>query len=78
MLQSISLQGFFRYINFRHGVKKGGKSAEVFATGFGWAQAYPMKKKSDAHEALSLIFQPKVVTDKMFVDGSKEQVLGNF
>ena len=42
-------------------VSKGGnKYAEVFATDFSWAQAYPMKMKNDAHEALSLIFSRRV------------------
>ena len=36
-----------------------------------------MKKKSDAHNALSLIFQRMGVPDKMIVDGSKGQVLSN-
>ena len=56
--------------------KRGNKHAEVFATDFGWARAYPMKNKSDAHKALSLIFQRTRVSDKMIVDGSKEHVLG--
>ena len=34
--------------------------------------------KSDAHEALYLIFQLTGVPDKMIVDWSKEQILGNF
>jgi hypothetical protein len=29
--------------------------AQVFATSFGWIRVYPMKKKSDAHEGLSLM-----------------------
>ena len=37
-----------------------------------------MKKKSDVHEALYLIFQQTGVSYKMVVDGSKEQVLGDF
>ena len=56
--------------------KRGGKYAGVFATDFGWARAYPIKKKRDAHEALSTLFQRTGVPDKMIVDGSKEHVLG--
>ena len=51
---------------------------EVFATDFVQARSYPTKKKSDAHEALSLLFQWTGIPDKMIVDESKEQVLGNF
>ena len=40
--------------------KRGNKYEEVFATDFGWAQAYPMENKSDAYEALSLIFSGRV------------------
>ena len=58
--------------------KKGGKYAEVFATDFGWEWSYPMKKKIDTHKALPLLFQCMGVPGKIIVDGSKEQVLGNF
>ena len=36
------------------------------------------ERKSDAHEALYLLFQRTGVPDKMIVDGSKEQVLDSF
>ena len=52
-------------------LKRGNKYAEVFATDFGWAQAYPIKKKSDTHEALYLLFQCMGVPDKMIIYGSK-------
>ena len=51
--------------------KRGNKYAEVFATDFGWAQAYPIKKKSDTHEALYLLLQCMGVPDKMIIYGSK-------
>ena len=56
--------------------KRGNKYAEIFATDFGWARAYPMKRKGEAHEALSLLFQRTGVPDNLIVDGSKEQVQG--
>ncbi len=31
--------------------KQGNKAAEVFATSFGWAQAHPLRRKGEAHEA---------------------------
>ena len=58
--------------------KRGNKYAEIFVTKFGWSRAFPMAKKGDAHEALSLLFRRDGVPPKMIVDGSKEQTLGNF
>ena len=58
--------------------KKGNKYAQIFATDFGWARAYPMKKKGEAHEALSFFFQRTGVPDRLIVDGSKEQIQGPF
>ena len=52
--------------------------AQVFATRFGWVRAYPMQKKSDAHEALSLLAQRDGVPPMIVMDGSKEQTLGTF
>ena len=37
-----------------------------------------MKNKSNVHEALYLLFQRTDVPDKIIVDGSKEQALGNY
>ena len=37
-----------------------------------------MKKKSDAHEALSLLAQRDGVPPVMIMDGSKEQTMGKF
>lgn len=52
--------------------------AQVFATRFGWVRVYPMKKKSDAHEGLSLMAQRDGVPPTIVMDGSKEQTLGEF
>ncbi len=57
---------------------QGNKYAQVFATSFGWSRAFPMQHKSDAHEALSLLFQRDGVPPACIVDGSKEQVKGEF
>ena len=54
------------------------KYDEVFVTKFGWLRAFPMTKKGDVHEDLSLLFQQDGVTTKMIVDGLKEQTLGVF
>ena len=37
-----------------------------------------MKKKSEAHETLSLMFKHDVVPPRMIVEKSKEQSLGEF
>ena len=62
-----------RYMRLRHDVfgdtflagtksKRGNNYAEVFDTKFRWSQAFPITKKEDTHEALSLLFQQDGVT----------------
>jgi len=58
--------------------RRGNKCAQIFGTDFGWARAYPMRRKGEAHEALSLMFQREGVPPRMVMDGSKEQTLGRF
>jgi hypothetical protein len=58
--------------------KNGNKCCQVFATNFGWARAYPLKQKGEAHEALLLMFKPDGIPPKMFLDSSKERVEGVF
>jgi transposase len=57
---------------------RGNKYAQVFCARNGWARVFPMGKKSDAHEALSLLFARDGVPSKLIIDGSKEQIAGNF
>jgi hypothetical protein len=52
--------------------------AQVFATRFGWVRVFPMQKKSQAHEALSLLVQRDGVPPVMIMDGAKEQTMGEF
>ncbi len=52
--------------------------AQVYATSFGWTCAHPMKRKGDAHETLSLVFQRDGVPPTMVTDDSKEQTKGEF
>ena len=54
------------------------KMAQDYATSFGWARAHPMKRKGDAHETLSLVFQRDGVPPTMVTDDSKEQTKGEF
>ena len=57
---------------------RGNKYAQIYASNFGWARAFPMAKKGDAHETLSLLFKRDGVPPEMIMDGSKEQTLGTF
>ena len=54
------------------------KCAQVFSMPNGWCRAYPMRTKSQAHEALSLLFQREGVPNVMIMDGANEQVKGEF
>ena len=56
----------------------GNKYAQVFATSFGWCRVYPMKRKEEAHEGLSLLLKRDGVPPSCIMDGSKEQVGGAF
>ena len=58
--------------------QQGNKCTQVFSTSNGWVCAYPMKKKSEAHEALSLLFQWEGVPNTMIMDGALEQLKGKF
>ena len=52
--------------------------AQVFSTSIRWVRAFPMKNKSDASNALDLLFHRKGVPLKMIMDGSKEQTMLDF
>ena len=56
--------------------KRGKSYVEVFVTNFGWLHAFPMAKRGDAYESLSLLFQQYGVPPKIIVDGSKVQTQG--
>ena len=58
--------------------RRGNSYAQVFATKFGWCRVFPIQKKSDAHHALSLLFARDGVPPCIIVDGSKEQMQGDF
>ncbi len=58
--------------------RQSNKMAQVYATSFGFARAHPMKRKGDAHETLSLVFQRDGVPPTMVTDDSKEQTKGEF
>ncbi len=58
--------------------KRGNKYAQIFATRFGWYRAFPLKQKSEAHEAVSILFARDGVPNTMVMDGAREQTLGDF
>ena len=58
--------------------QQGNKCAKVCSTSNGWVRAYPMKKKLEAHDALSLLFQREGVPNTMIMDGALEQLKGKF
>ena len=57
---------------------RGNNYARVFAHHNTWCKAYPMKTKGQVYEALSLLFAQEGVPNKMIMDGSKEQTMGEF
>ncbi|KAI2510528.1 Reverse transcriptase (RNA-dependent DNA polymerase) [Fragilaria crotonensis] len=58
--------------------RRNNKYAQIFATSDGWCRAYPMSKKSMAHEGLSLLFQREGVPNTIIMDGAREQTMGLF
>ena len=57
---------------------RGYMMAQIFVTDFGWSQSFPMTLKSEAREALGLLFARDGVPPKMIVDYVKEMKLGEF
>ena len=58
--------------------RRSNRCAHIFATNFSWSCSSPMKLKSEAHEAWSLIFQWDEVPPAVLCDNAKEMVLGKF
>ena len=56
----------------------GMKYGQAYCTSFRCYRCYLMKKKSEAHETLSLMFKHDGVPPRMIVDNSKEKSLGKF
>ncbi len=52
--------------------------AQIFVTDFGWSGCFPMTCKSEAHEALGLLFAWEGVPPKMIVGNMKEMKTGEF
>jgi hypothetical protein len=58
--------------------KQQNKEAQILCTDFGFVRAFPMKRESEAHEALSLLFHRYGVPNVMVMDGAKAQAEGQF
>eukprot|EP01082_Thalassiosira_pseudonana_P000070 g27.t1 g27 contig1:60384-63019(+) len=56
----------------------GNTMSQVFATDFGWSRNYPMRQKSQAHEALSVLFSREGVPNAIVTDDAKEMQKGKF
>jgi hypothetical protein len=56
--------------------RKNNIADQIFCTDFGFVRAFPMKKESEAHEALSFLFHRDGVPNVMVMDGAKAQVEG--
>ena len=56
----------------------GNKYAQLYAHRSTWCKAYPMARKSNAHETLSLLFAREGVPSTLIMDGAREQVMGEF
>ena len=58
--------------------RRGNKCAHVYATDFGWARAFPMASRSEAHETLSLLFVRDGVQPTCICDNARELIQGKF
>jgi hypothetical protein len=58
--------------------RKQNKAAQIFCTDFGFVREFTMKKESEAHEALSLLFHRDGVPNVMVMDGAKVKTEGKF
>ncbi|KAI2502750.1 Reverse transcriptase (RNA-dependent DNA polymerase) [Fragilaria crotonensis] len=56
--------------------RRNNKYAQIFSTSDGWCRAYPMAKKSMAHEGLSLLFQRDGVPNTIIMDGARSRRWG--
>ena len=58
--------------------RRGNRCAQVYATDFGWARAFPTASRSEAHETLLLLFVRDGVPATCIWDYSKDLVQGKF
>jgi hypothetical protein len=58
--------------------RKDNKAAQIFCNDFGFMRSFPMKRESEAHEALSLLFHRDGVPNAMVMNGAKAHIEGEF
>ena len=56
--------------------RKGNRCTQVYATDFGWARAFPMTFRSEAHETLLLLFARDGVPPACICNNGQEMVKG--
>ena len=58
--------------------RRGNRYAQVHATNFEWARAFPMASRSEMHETLSLLFARDGFMPACICDDAKEMIQGKF
>ena len=58
--------------------REGNRCAQVYATDFGWARAFPMVSRSEANETLLLLIVRDGVPPTFICDNAKEMIQGKF
>mgnify|MGYP006186246423 CR=1 FL=1 len=58
--------------------RRGNRCAQVYATDFGWARAFPMASRSEAHETFLLLFVMDGVPLTCICDNAKEIIQEKF
>ena len=58
--------------------RRGNICAQVYGTDFGWARAFPMASKSEAHETLLLLFVRNGVPPTCICNNAMEMIQGKF
>ena len=58
--------------------RRGNRCAQMFVINFDWSCSFLMKLKSEAHEALFLLFEWNGVLHAIICDNAKEMILGEF
>ena len=58
--------------------RRGNKCVQVYPTDFGWASVHPMTSRSEAHEALLLMFARDCVLSACMCNNANEMIQGRF
>ena len=57
---------------------RGNRCEQVYATDFGWAKAFPIASRMQAHETLLLLFTQDGVPPAYICNNAKEMIQGKF